>query len=646
MGMIWHVLGRTMQLTNDLWIEGAYYVDFDHQGQLRIVGPNNHLHFSPVGLYRQKDIVVDKVYCHNGVVRIEGEFKKNELFFHDPAMGHIRKVRDAIEHKGTHNSTFAQVAARKPLELAPNYIGVEKAQTGPTVVYKRLYGRHWYGVKMHFPAEVELVRDQSHYGFKISSSKPIKFVLEPGTDHIPSVGPKKVLKTGQPSFEGLKSHAKAAASMWQRTGIEIEHMVQYRKTSGIYFGTVFPRDWMESADLGALDLTPAARRFMYHESLSHVDRRGVGWHEDIVGEYRYEERRQLAKIAASLEEVTQNGQKAQGRLKALVTRAKASYINRFMVDIEPRYMLGLDVILSRPAKEHDLSRIQRVARYVLHEADKKDLITFKRIPDLFRRHRHDEYFSNGNWRDSNEAFKKIHPILAPYDVNVVFYPQALRAIAKHASILGVDEAEVRPLIVKWDRVRDWYRFDNPDGTSGLAMALYDVEHKGKNLAYKKLTVNHTDEAYDFFYGQPTEREVVSFCQRLLDPKYFYTRSGPTIVGANDGYNTTQYHGKVIWTKQTALVVAGLHRQMNLNKKNWQPDTTNLVQEALLRTSADSMQAWLKLNSIPELHYDHQGSPHHYSDQPQVETRPNRVQLWSAVGARRIIRTYVDIKGKI
>jgi hypothetical protein len=637
-----------MQLTGDLWIEGAYYVDFDHQGQLRIVGPNNHLHFSPVGLYKDKDLTVNQVYCHEGNVRVEGEFNQRELFFHDPAMGHIRKVRDAIEHKGTHNSTFAEVSARKPLELAPNYIGVEQTATGQAIVYKRLYGRHWYGVIMHFPDGVELVRDQSHYGFKIKAPEgvaKIKFVLEPGSDHIPAVGPKTVLRSGQPDFNALGENSKMADWLWQRAGVEINHMVQYRKTSGIYFGTVFPRDWMESADLGALDLVPTARRFMYHESLSHVDRRGVGWHEDIVGEYRYEERRQLAKIAASLEEVTENGQRAQGRLKALATRAKAGYINRFMVDIEPRYMLGLDVILSRPTKEHDLSRIQRVAKYVIHEADRKDLITFKRIPDLFRRHRHDEYFSNGNWRDSNEAFKKVHPILAPYDVNVVFYPQALRAILKYAETLQVDGTKVKQLIDKWDRTRDWYKFINPDGTPGFAMALYDVRYQDKGLVYKKLTVNHTDEAYGFFYGQPPEDEVVAFCQRLLDPKYFYTPSGPTIVGAGDGYNTTQYHGQVIWTKQTALVVGGLHRQLNLHEKTWKPGTAKLVQEALLRTAADSMQAWLKLNSIPELHYDHLGEPHHYSDQPQVEARPNRVQLWSAIGARRIMRAYVDIKGK-
>ena len=41
-----------MQLKPGLWIEGAYYVDFDNLGQLRIVGPNNHLHFGSVGVYR------------------------------------------------------------------------------------------------------------------------------------------------------------------------------------------------------------------------------------------------------------------------------------------------------------------------------------------------------------------------------------------------------------------------------------------------------------------------------------------------------------------------------------------------------------------------------------------------------------------
>ncbi len=43
-----------MELERDLWLVGAYYVDIDQNGQLRIVGPNNHLYFGAVGLYHDQ----------------------------------------------------------------------------------------------------------------------------------------------------------------------------------------------------------------------------------------------------------------------------------------------------------------------------------------------------------------------------------------------------------------------------------------------------------------------------------------------------------------------------------------------------------------------------------------------------------------
>ncbi len=40
------------------------------------------------------------------------------------------------------------------------------------------------------------------------------------------------------------------------------------------------------------------------------------------------------------------------------------------------------------------------------------------------------------------------------------------------------------------------------------------------------------------YGYPSRADCVSFAKRLLDPKYFYSESGPILVGRNQGYTTT------------------------------------------------------------------------------------------------------------
>ncbi|HSX48434.1 MAG TPA: hypothetical protein VLF41_02950, partial [Candidatus Nanoarchaeia archaeon] len=269
--------------------------------------------------------------------------------------------------------------------------------------------------------------------------------------------------------------------------------------------------------------------------------------------------------------------------------------------------------------------------------------TFKKIPGILKRHKDESYFSAGNWRDGDGAYKRIHPVIAPYDVNVVFYPQALKVMHRHAKLLLLDAKEIEQLIEKWARVKDWFRFNNPDGQPAYALALYDIRAEEDGVEYKKLMANHTDEAYEMFYGDPDEGDVVSFCQRLLDADYFYTPSGPTVVGANDGYPTTVYHGRVIWTKQTAFTVAGLERQLKLAKsKKWRSETAGLITEAIESMATASIKAWSELGAVPELHYDDNGVAKRYDEQPEADGPMNLVQLWSAIGARRIIRAYQEV----
>ena len=50
-----------------------------------------------------------------------------------------------------------------------------------------------------------------------------------------------------------------------------------------------------------------------------------------------------------------------------------------------------------------------------------------------------------------------------------------------------------------------------------------------------------------------------------------------------------------------------------------------------------------MGAIPELHYDDNGTPRLYTDQTATEGTMNLVQLWSAMGARCIIRAYLKAK---
>ncbi|HUC20156.1 MAG TPA: hypothetical protein VMR98_01515, partial [Candidatus Polarisedimenticolaceae bacterium] len=278
-------------------------------------------------------------------------------------------------------------------------------------------------------------------------------------------------------------------------------------------------------------------------------------------------------------------------------------------------------------------------------ATTKNIITFKELPHLLRRHREEQYYVKGNWRDSDWAYRQIHPQLAPYDVNAVFYPEALKLMQIHATLLGLSLQETKAAALKWSDTKAHFRFTNPDGKDAYALALYDI-HSLEPGDYQMLKVNHLDEAYDLFYGQPSMEDIVSFAGRLLDPDYFYTASGPLVVGRNQGYNNSFYHGEVIWTKQTAFTVAGLQNQLKRAKsQRWPQAAQTLIHEALTATAKASIAAFLNLGAIPELHYDDNGRPRLFTDQPTTDGVMNLVQLWSAVGARRIIRAYLKAESE-
>jgi glycogen debranching enzyme len=316
-----------------------------------------------------------------------------------------------------------------------------------------------------------------------------------------------------------------------------------------------------------------------------------------------------------------------------------------MIDIEPHYLLGLRTLKFASLSTSDQKRLRSVAEFIVRRAQEASLITFNRVATPFRRQRADEYYEAGNWRDSRLAYLQVSPVIAPYDVNAVLYPQALRVIRDHASELGIDWRTVDQLITRWDKVEDWYRFTNPDGTSAKALALYDVtERFGLDPTFTQLRVNHTDEAYDLFYGKPTEKDVISFCKRLLSPQYFYTASGPLIVARGNGYTPAGYHGEVIWTKQTAYIVTGLKRQLAAEfSSDWATSTIHLMKQTLAAIATTSVAAFEQLKAIPELHIDVSGQPTWYTDQSLPEGQMNKVQLWSAAGARPIIRAAQEFK---
>lgn len=630
-----------MQLAEDLWIAGSYYVDRSLHGELRVVGPHNHLHYGAVGFTPEHFIVKD-VQEVGGALQVTGSMKLTNDFLPDPAMGHIRWVRQYIEPDSLYGSkqgkaapTFAQVFTQKPKALAPMVTSFMAARDAVIVTYQRQYGKHWYGATLSLPYDVLLKRNNQTHGYDLldDTGDWIDFTLVADTDNRIRPAVPHVVKP-------LVTHSETdfVRGLVQRTGVEITHLVNNNKTAGFGYGTVFPRDWMESADLGEFDLTPAARRYMYHKALEHVEPGGQGWHEDSVGEYAVRQQDELKSVTNELRELATLNEQIGTYLTPHAKKLAERNITRTMIDIEPRYILGLQRLQWRLLEDNDRERLRGAARYVLDQAEQHSLLTFKPLPVWKQRFLGGEFGHDGNWRDSIMAFRRVGPVVAPYDVNVVLYPEALRLIVSHADELQVEADRARRLERKWQQTADWFAFTSRKGLPAAALALYGVEKTGDQIHFHQLQVDHLDEAYALFYGRPAVATVESFARRLLDPKYFYTKSGPLLVGAREAvYDTTHYHGKVIWTKQTAFVVAGLQRQ--LRRKDLGNTVRQLAHQALVATAEASLNAFRQLGSVPELHYDHRGRPARYNEQMQAEGPSNLVQLWSAVGARRIIRAY-------
>ena len=602
-----------MQLEKDLWIERGYYVDFDEQGQFRVIGPNNHLYCGLVDIPRHRITISSVTAPDDASVVVKGYLLGPTVNLYYPAMDDIRTVRvlaGADSFLTARQKHFDRLAPQRP----------HRARRSGRIIleFSRYYhDRFWYRTTFAFAPMVSAKKITRPFaGFHLTTTAAngrIPFTLTSTTNDLSAHRPLKhyfLQDADELPFELFGQHQRTIRTFWERTAVEIEHLIAWGKTSGDRFGTIFPRDWMEAADIGVHDLTPEARCAMYQASLKHVNAKGEGWHEDVVGEFKYE-------------------YQISGR----------DIFDRHMIDIEPHYLIGLDRLPEDFLLNPDVrTPLQRVARYVIAQARRKELITFKQLPREDRRGNERNYVS-GNWRDSEWAFKKVGQDIAPFDVNAVFYPKALEVLKKIQKELNVKTPDLDDLIAKWRRRERLFRFANSDGTPAYALAVYNLAGKGSNFRSNQLKVNHLDESYLYTYGLSDRQHIASFCKRLLDSEYFSTPYGPQLIARrNDyGYTNREYHGQVIWMKQAAFTILGLSKHLKIAVlAHWPVELQQLIKQAMLHVGSGVIDACVHLNAIPELHWADRDGPKFYP------ISSSKVQLWSSVGIRRIIRKYLQL----
>lgn len=593
------------------YIKQNYYFDIDHRNQLRITGPENHL-FLGLTLPKDKEIQIISYDVYKGQLIITAEFATNSLHLHTPLVCDIRTLRQYTEPVSP-IPTYQELVEKHITDLLPKKIEERHTDILHQFFFSNEFSaedgkRKRYGSEISVTSAASVVTTPDHLDI-FQENGPIRLIIRCHTNiRITDRFTRKILR--QTKTNSLTSLSPFLHDLYVSSGTHIEHLIQAKKTSSFEYGTIFPRDWIESADLGEGDLTQATVDYMYLQSMKRITATGEGWHEDAVGEYR-------SKFSD-----------------------ESQAVDRKMIDIEPRYILGIQRVSKKFLfNETYQTQMRSVAQFIMDVASSNDSITFKKTT-----HSPDEYHYVGNWRDSYLAYPRQKSPLAPYDTNCVFYPVCLKLILEYKDFFQIaDEKLLLELITKWDQQKMKFRLYHPNGLVGYSLAL----HGRKSIP---LPIPHLDEAYDLFYNTPSLEEVASFAKKLLDPDFFYTPAGPVLV-ANDEeeFSTKQYHGKVIWPKQAAYAVAGLARQYRLGKKDSLPAPfLELIKEAIIKTSEACFAGWADLGLVPELYYYDSAlqKARLYVDQDTYEGQMSIIQLWSAVGCRRLIREYITLKNDV
>jgi hypothetical protein len=277
----------------------------------------------------------------------------------------------------------------------------------------------------------------------------------------------------------------------------------------------------------------------------------------------------------------------------------------------------------------------------------------------------------GNWRDSEVGLGGGR---YPYDINGVFAPAALTAIARlHASGLlrpyldrGTDDglSGAGALADVW--LREAPRFFDVEVPAETARA--EVEAYARRIGVdpapavtalgddavrfravsldaqgRPVPILNSDEAFALLFldAAPAELERAADTLTRPFPAGLLTDVGLLVANpayAPDGlephFERGRYHGTVIWSWQQALFAAGVERQLDRR------DLTASAREALMQArsrlqaaigAADALRG-SELWSWSQVNGRYRAEP--FGQRPGDETESNAAQLWSTVQLAR------------
>ncbi|MFQ5534947.1 MAG: hypothetical protein ACE5EM_09030 [Sphingomonadales bacterium] len=348
------------------------------------------------------------------------------------------------------------------------------------------------------------------------------------------------------------------------------------------FLTYFGRDTLLSVRLLMPVLTPDAIEAGLASVIERTNGLGEVAHEEEIGEL------------AVLRNLGENGQATDAPLYDYAMKDD----NFMLAPVVAEYLLRAPAARARAFLRHTTARgesygavLARNARYVLASASPfarasvaTNLIALKAgEPD-------------GNWRDSEEGLAGGR---YPYDVNAVFVPAALEAVAAldKAGLLREfsrdddDFARAEPMAALWRREAPPHFIVTVPNPDAIAMVADHGDREGVpgraalaaigdeavtfnavalDAAGRPIPVLHSDDGFAFLFGAPSAAEIERVLTAMMRPFPAGLMTPVGLLVANPVFapdslrklaTRSHYHGAVIWSWQQALLSAGLERQL-------------------------------------------------------------------------------------
>lgn len=419
------------------------------------------------------------------------------------------------------------------------------------------------------------------------------------------------------------------------------------------FATYFGRDTLMSVRLLMPVLQPAVIEAGLGAVIERLNSHGEVAHEEDIAEF------------AVLRNLRENGEDNEQALYDY----KMVDDNYMLAPVIAEYLLNQNItsakataFLNRKTKEGQLYSERLLANfdYVISMASEyAENPTTKNLIQL------NKGSSVGEWRDSEEG---LGFGITPYNVNAVFVPAALNAIAKlmdsglftndntltarfgRASAMAKVWQQKAPehfkvTLTKENVKQSILRHSLNTGVSS-SLALSSIGDKPLTFNAlsldkygKPIAVINSDEGFTMLFSKPSEAKLLNMIKATLRP---YPAGLLTPVGmlvANPVYaedalkqhfSNQHYHGEVIWSWQQALFAAGLERQLLRN------DLSQYAKDQLVLAQG---KLWQVINATDEINNAELWSWSYKNGQYRIEsfgqrsgdkTESNAAQLWSTV----------------